>query len=580
MLQIVSGKFFRDVELYKTQHRYVLYTNARVFNDVSTTAGGVSKANVTRDVHALVYEVEERLEAVTPSGEPEILVSTAGGSLASDFAAVLAFAWRVTCSTNIDVVRRLTRNPWSQTDSAVPAKYVQRIFDAEVVIRPDDTDHLPTFVNRLIGLERAQYREVMRAIRRYNVALQRLGDDLPLTYLLLVASIESLAQKFDGFQPNWNDLDERKRKVIDGALEDADVAVSERVRSAVLEIEHVAIGRRYREFALSRLPPSFFRSDAAQYLGPARRRDLPEALGRAYGLRSKLVHRLGELPRILTATPTHNDIIQVDGRPLLTFNGLARLARTVIMTVVQEAPKVEREIFNYRRDLPNVLTVPLAPRYWVWKAEGFTAETTNAYLSGFLGELAAVLRGDSDAQLTNITDVLQRIEEIAPGISATCRLPALVLYHLFHWFVSVNWRRPAFEIFLQKHESELHAPSVASLVGHVVSGAAVDWPVKEHDEQVERYFTTRFHKGGLHIDPLFETAVLIHAAQRHLLDGSPERARDWIAQAADHMPGHLILTETEARMASQRISPEDLEWQKVLLPKPDSPDGAGGNSAA
>jgi hypothetical protein len=580
MLQIISGKFFRDVDLYKTQHRYVLYTNARMFDDVATISGRASKTNVVRNVFAVMYEVEQRLEAVTTSGEPEILKSIGGDYLASDFAAVLALVWRVTCSTNIDVVRRLTRTSWPQADSAAPARYVQRIFDPEVAVKPEDANQLSAFLEQLIGLEREKYREVIRAIRRYNMALQRVGDDLPLAYLLLVASIESLAQKFDRFQPTWSDFDERKRRVIDAALDGVDMTLSERVRSAILEIEHVALGRRYREFALSKLRPSFFRTDATQYAGPARRRDLPKALARAYGLRSELIHRLGELPGMLTAAPTRNDIITIDGIPVLTFNGLARLAREVILTVVEEAPTVDREIFNYRRDLPNILRAPLAPRYWVWKAEGFTAGTANAYLSGFIGELATVLRGDDDARLTDITGVLQRIEELVPGFSPASRMPALVLYHLFHWYASADWHRPTFESFLQQYEQELNAPSIPSLVGHVLSGAQVDWPANEHDEQLECYFTTRFHKGGLHIDPLFESALLIHAAQRYLRHGSLERASDLVTQAADHLPGHPVLSELEGRMAAQQVQPADLEWRSVLLRKPDDSGHLGGDITA
>ena len=42
--------------------------------------------------------------------------------------------------------------------------------------------------------------------------MHRLADDLELAYTLFVASIESLAQQFDAFQPGWDDYDEAKRR--------------------------------------------------------------------------------------------------------------------------------------------------------------------------------------------------------------------------------------------------------------------------------------------------------------------------------------------------------------------------------
>jgi hypothetical protein len=92
----------------------------------------------------------------------------------------------------------------------------------------------------------------MKAIRTYVTGLHRVADDLELAYTLLVASIESLAQDFDGHEGSWNDFDETKRKKIDQALADADVATADRVRAALVEIEHLALSRRFRDFAYLR----------------------------------------------------------------------------------------------------------------------------------------------------------------------------------------------------------------------------------------------------------------------------------------------------------------------------------------
>lgn len=146
----------------------------------------------------------------------------------------------------------------------------------------------------------------------------------------------------------------------------------QRVRPAILAQEHVALGRRYRDFVLAHIGPSFFREEATSYLLPARRRDLPGMLERAYRFRSRYVHTLRELPRIMTAAPSRGDIVNVEGEPVLTFQGLARVARHAIRAFVERGQKVEREDFDYRSALPNVVRVQLAESFWLHSADGYT----------------------------------------------------------------------------------------------------------------------------------------------------------------------------------------------------------------
>ena len=80
-------------------------------------------------------------------------------------------------------------------------------------------------------------------------------------YTLLVAAIKSLAQEFDDFEPRWEDYLQHKRTAIDEALDDADEDMAERVRAVLLQTEHTALARRFREFALGHVEPSYFRSN-------------------------------------------------------------------------------------------------------------------------------------------------------------------------------------------------------------------------------------------------------------------------------------------------------------------------------
>ena len=60
----------------------------------------------------------------------------------------------------------------------------------------------------------------------------------------------------------WADYDARKRKPIDAILEEASQDLAERLKAAILESEHVAIARRFREFIKARVGPEFYRTEA------------------------------------------------------------------------------------------------------------------------------------------------------------------------------------------------------------------------------------------------------------------------------------------------------------------------------
>lgn len=150
--------------------------------------------------------------------------TTALGSYLSDFAVVTSFALNCFCSPDIDLARRLTSGKKGLATRASPHEFVSRFFEPELWCKPEEEAFLQTFVGQLIGLPRQTYLGVIRAIRTYINGMHRIADDLELAYTLLVASVESLAQDFDGHESDWASYEERKRLAVDEALIGADAA--------------------------------------------------------------------------------------------------------------------------------------------------------------------------------------------------------------------------------------------------------------------------------------------------------------------------------------------------------------------
>ena len=207
------------------------------------------------------------------------MISTGGAALLSDFAAVVSFVLNITCTSDPNLARRLlsTERP-SLGAEDVPSQLIGRTFDKEVIGNASDEQVLSQFVTQLVGLKRKQFEGAVRAIRRYVMGTHRISNDLSLAYSLFVMSVESLAQRFDGHVAEWTDYEHQKRQRIDDALDGAQPETAAKVRNAVLANEHVAAARRFKDFALAHIAPSFFREEASHARGPINRTDLTIAL--------------------------------------------------------------------------------------------------------------------------------------------------------------------------------------------------------------------------------------------------------------------------------------------------------------
>ncbi|MDE8347812.1 MAG: hypothetical protein POH28_16810, partial [Acidocella sp.] len=420
------------------------------------------------------------------------------------------------------------------------------------------------FVTDLMALERKSYEGAMRAIRRYVIGAHRISDDVNLAYALFVMSMESLAQKFDGFEPAWDDYDQQKRRRIDEALGATPEATVDKVRAAVLANEHVAIARRFREFALAHVGPSFFREEAEKAAGAISRPDLSIALRQAYSIRSRYVHHLEDIPRLLVGIEGFHETMAVDGEPTLTFAGLARVARHVIETFVARAPKTEKEEFDWMKDLPGKLTMQMAPQHWIGNPQSFDTTTAKQYLVAFIGQVVGRLLQPS-ATITDIRPVLEKVEALVPGLAKPAqRLPMLALHFIFNFLAPEDFRSAGYPTLVETYRGDFETPSIISLAAHLVTGQNPDWPLPVMEELYARYFRERHHANMLELGRILEAAFTLMLAEQNRAAGDFARARELVACAVETCPKHLGLLNFEAS-----IQPSDLiaiDWQAILLP--------------
>lgn len=562
MLQINTGKLFTRAIERENSHRGLLYTNVAFGLARGHALEGplfgrlVQTTELSGSPKSTIYEFTERMES-TGSG-PGFLVSHGADPYLRDMAVVFSFALNCICAPEIDVVRRLTSGQRSLSSGVPPGRYIRRVFDEEIRCQPNETDVFVRFLTQLLGLKRKTYLGVMRAIRTYVTGLHRVADDLELAYTLMVAACESLAQEFDGHEATWQHVADEKRVAIDRALKGAPDDVAKRVRDTIVDIEHTALARRFQGFVTANINASYFRTGFSDH--PIGRSELPEALSEAYKARSKYVHQLRSLPDSVTVGHGFSETVVEGRRKMLTLQGLSRLIRHVIMTFVEQQPRLDKEPYDYHRERAGVVQVRLAPNYWVGNAGGDISEAGRDKFEGFLEELAGHLL-QPDAKITNLTDVLSKLAVEAPNMKVVKRLPYLALHAIYSALGPGAVQMPtSLEAMAMR---DLGKPSSESLVVHALFGQVPAWTLDEHRKALQSYRDRRGAKSGIRFPRLFETAIALELAERYRLVGDLAACKACVADAADDFPESSVL-----RAFAETVDVVlPLQWREILLPR-------------
>lgn len=551
MLQISTGMYFRDgVPLNETPHRAAFYTNGSLLDReaIDLPIGRLTFATGIEAVTTVMIEVVDRLEAERPDGEPEFMLATGGSELLDDAAAVFAFATSVTCARPLSLVERAVPTDLDSQRQRGPASMLRRTFDPRIVLNDTDVQGVRDFSTKLLALRRPHFEAAMRAIRTVVDSTFLVDEDPSLAYTLLVATLESLAQRATAPEQerNWDTYDSRKRKILDNVLLELELEEdkADRIREAILEADQLSLSRRFRSFTLDHIRPSFYREEAEESRRPIRAHDLPHALKVAYRLRSRNVHELRTLAPELWAIPDRADTLRFEGRSVLSLEGLTRLVRHVITTFVDRSPNDLDTSFNYREQLPGVVRMQLAPQYWIAQANGFNAESAPNYLHGLVEIL---LSTDPDKQLPDLAAVLEKIEELLPGENnPNRRRPMVAIYVLWNLLLAPEHRRPDADDLIGRFSSDLDEATPEGYAAHVLASRPVEWETADLLGLVQRRRDELRRGTSQTLPGRLDAALLLETARRLWDEGEGSRAIKLIAEAVESLPGVAALVELES----------------------------------
>jgi hypothetical protein len=555
MLQIVTGMYFRPgVRLNSTVHRAVLYTNRGFLrgDEIELPVGKLLPSTGFPRVSTVTVSVTEHLEAELPDGRDDILIATSGTELIDDLADVLSFALNAVFSRDHDLVHRLVPASPADRRSSV-SKQLRGTFDQLLIVTDAEIEGVHGFMTTLLALQRPEFEATMKAIRRIVRAWQKVADDPTIAYTDIVAALESLSAMDQAIPvPTWQNVDGRKRKLIDTALEGSDESTAGKVRQAVIEAEYAGARMRFIEFILANVSPAFYREEATDAIRPIRGADLRRAVDLAYDIRSRNVHALTDLPPEAWVFTGGADTESPPGVGLmLSLEGLSRLARHVVHSYVASAPTGTDATFNWRAAIPGQMKAELAPQYWIWRPEGLNKDTAALYLDGFIRHLNDV-KASRAVGVADMNGVLGRIETLAPSMAASPAGTAMVaLYFLWHRNLPPENHRSGAPAFLAKYEKALMAPSVTAFAAGLLTG---DLPVWSHDQWIALASSRRQEratkKSAQSLPPALDAVLMVMVTHMLLDAGQESAAAQMAAWAVEEMPGHKALCAWEASVAA------------------------------
>lgn len=559
MLQIANGVYFQTDDLYETVHRRVFFTNGLRgrADDIELPIGTLRFTSGYGDVQPVVVEVIDRLEKTNADGSPSPHIATSGDEIVDDVVDVVAFGLDIVLLPDPDLARRVVAG--GAQGGRRREKLLRHVLEPARFLSDGEIDELRSVCKELLALERSYFEAVMRAIRRVADAVTFADSDVTLSYTLFVAALESLAKDAPAPESTWENYDSRKRRIVDAACAGIAEDDADKVRAAVMEIDMLALRRKFQSFVLDHISEDFYRRDAVDSTNPIRAVELPKALDFAYQVRSKTVHELRDLAPELRELARQDDTVWHEGKTVLSLQGLHRVCQHVIRQYIKRAPTGIAPDFQqrYRSVIPGIVRVRLSPELWLPMYSDFAAPACPGIFSALVESLRGVASGEAEG-VVDLRVPLERIEMLLPGEAKDqLRVPMIATYLLWHAMVAEELERPDAQRYLDPYVHLLEAPSMYSYAVWAFGGQ-FSWGESElaalADER--EALLRKQSKSILELPARLDATLRIDLAQRAWNRDDQADCLAQLGKAIELLPGDEQLIAWELQIRQDGVFPE------------------------
>jgi len=562
VLQIISGKFFNSEERFISEGKGILFSNYSWVQPIKTCVATLEPVDFFSSVASYVVSYTNQIEKVKPP-EKDVLVRVGDSEIVDQFMVICSFFLRAYFHRDRNTVAVACRDkPLSSSDYCIPSQFVPRFFSNQIRGTVEETEALSNFIESVIGLKRKYYNTIITSLHSFVDAMQIIGTNIDLAYSLLIYSLEALSQRSDLKAPTWEDYPSQPRDDIDGCLRPLEDDTASRIRTTLLKHSNLKATKRFLDFVKSHIEDEFFISEAPAGMMTVRKNELDKALRNAYEIRSKFVHLLQPIQEQLKhPTTATSDLVRYLDEPYLSISGIVRIAQHVIKNFIERSEKVTNEAFNWRKELPGILQMEMAPQYWIWKHEGFKPEHATIKLSGYLSQLESAII--SSAAITDIRELLEKYEKLIDQTADQFKLQMLATYILYNWFIDEKHKCKNYSTIFDKYKVLFDVCTIETMITWLLMGQSWPWSLEDCEETWKKYQKKMYRKTSIKIPPMINVAMLVEIASLCFSANSLSDYKKWMGMAILNAAGQKDL---QKRLIDAKSLKLKIRGMEVLYP--------------
>lgn len=542
MLQIISGKFYGDGYIHENPTEVFLYSNAIIEKKI--VIAGIEISPVYLNAEGDVTEIQKYCINFNNKIEHQ----PGGFSIVNAWSEVVVYQLKNILTFYFDsfwdedqlVVKKMCKERVStgKRMDFVPANYLRSNLDLNLEVHEDAINNGTYNIQRLIALSRKDYNTMITCIRTYCASIRLLENDPNLAYSMLIFALESLSQSYDEYVPVWEDYDENIKNKLEQNLKGIDERIREEIKQTLLTDSHLKLSRRFLHFILNYLDDGYYLDK--KITNKILKDDVEDALKNAYNIRSKYAHALKLImdQSVVDNVSKESDFYRSNSDPFLTYSGLLRLTKYVIVNFISNREMVEKERIDWTENLPGMMKGKLGPDFWMSKMESENCLGASIRLEGYISGL-------SNNKVYEITDVIKMYIERFDHVKEEMKRSIFALCIIWKDTAKHSEEQIQFyKQFIDNHKERINICCIQNIVLFsflLQDSYTVEWDEQDVEKELFTYIKSRKKEKAFLFPNLIETNMYILASD--ILKEDKEKNEFWIQKAKYNSANNDVVLE-------------------------------------
>jgi len=546
MLQIISGKFF-DLEkpINKSYEYEVLYSNFYCYSPIRTQVFELTPINSHPEkINKFLIKYENKYE---PTDEKDVLYLPSTKSVVFHIQYLMTFYFNAYFhreKSHVEKMCSTNHNP--KENENISSIHLPHIFN----LKKDnfsDIELFIEFIDKVMLLERKSYNLFIKLLKAYYNALEAFSTNYELSYMTLVYLLETLATEIKLKELEWVDFDDNKKNQLDKIFVELEQEKVNKIKKILLKDSSLKLKKQFVNNLYDLTYDDFFEAGKESKGTKILKSELIHVLNNLYFTRSKYVHKLDSLEKVvLTHGYNKSNFLYDNDNPKFSIYGLSIYTKYILNNFLNQSNLVHNEDYPWRKELDGIITVNLAPQYWVWKYEGLKPEHLHSKFNGFI-ELLLVKN-----QVLDIKKLLLKIEKMFGQLNDDYLASALSLYILYNIYVSDDSKLSKWGSILKKYGKKLEKCSIQYLVISLYVSIKYSWDIKEQEKVLNTYYKNKFKQNAIRLMNIVEIQLLSKIANQYLSMNEDDKYIEYLNKAILESGNNIAIYQYLKKMKEEK----------------------------